>query len=76
MALIKGRIVYATVFYVLLSVLLVLAKPALIFAPDGSIKPFGVGTDKTLFSFGVFAVVLAILSFYMFCIIDMVFSHS
>jgi hypothetical protein len=38
------------------------------------LKTFGVGYDKTMFSFGVFSVVLAIISFYVFCIIDLVFA--
>jgi hypothetical protein len=44
------------------------------FEADGSIKQFGVGYDKTMFSLGVFSVVFAIVSFYIFCIIDLVFS--
>ncbi len=43
------------------------------FEENGDIKPFGLGIDKTMFSFGVFAVVLAVISFYLFCIIDVIF---
>ena len=57
-------------------VLIVLAKPTLMFEPNGSLKPFGIGEDKTMFSFGVFTVVLAILSFYVFCLIDLVFTKN
>jgi len=53
--------------------LIIVSKPSVIFERDGSIKPFGVGIDKTMFSMGVFAVVGAIISFYMFCIIDLIF---
>jgi hypothetical protein len=47
------------------------------FNHDGSIRPFGVGAgeNKTVFSFGVYVLVLAIMSFYLFSIIDMVFHH-
>lgn len=74
MPLINGRIVYAVLFYVLLIMLLVLAKPKMMFEPDGSIKRFGVGEDKTLFSVGVFSVVLALVSYYIFCLVDMIFA--
>jgi hypothetical protein len=74
MAFITGRIVYAVLFYVLLVILLVLAKPSIMFETDGSIKPFGVGEDKTMFSVGVFSIVLALVSYYVFCIVDMVFA--
>jgi hypothetical protein len=67
------RLLYAIVFFVLLIALLFTTKPTLIFKEDGSLKPYGIGDDKTMFSFGVFTVVLAILSFYFFCIIDLVF---
>lgn len=43
------------------------------FEDSGDIKKFGIGEDKTLISFGVFTVVCAILSFYVFCFIDMFF---
>jgi hypothetical protein len=46
------------------------------FNQNGHIKPFGIGEEKTMFSFGVFTVVLAILSFYIFCLIDLVFTKN
>ena len=67
------RLLYAIVFFVLLIALIFTAKPTLIFNPDGSLKPYGIGEEKTMFSFGVFTVVLAILSFYFFCVIDLIF---
>ena len=71
---ISSRIVYSIVFYVLLMMLIVLSKPSVVFEYDGTLKTFGIGYDKTMFSFGVFSVVLAVLSFYIFCIIDLVFT--
>jgi hypothetical protein len=56
-------------------VLIVLSKPSFMFSKEtGELRPFGAGDDKTMFSFGVFAVVLAVFSFYLFAIIDMIFS--
>lgn len=72
---VNSRIVYSIVFYVLLMILIVVSRPRIIFDLDGQIRPFGVGEDKTLFSMGVFAVVVAVLSFYTFCIIDIIFAH-
>ena len=76
MPFVTSRIVYALLFYVLLVILLIISKPALIFEKDGSIKSFGVGEDKTMFSLGVFITVLAIFSFYIFALVDMIFSKQ
>jgi hypothetical protein len=67
------RLLYAIAFFVLLIMLIFTSKPTMIFNKDGTLKPFGIGEEKTMFSFGVFTVVLAILSFYFFCIIDLIF---
>lgn len=70
---VSTRVVYSVLFYILVMMLIIVSKPSVIFERDGSIKPFGVGIDKTMFSMGVFAVVGAVISFYVFCIIDLVF---
>ena len=70
---------YAILFYILLLVLIVISKPSLMFERDGELKPFGIGDgngNKTIFSFGVFTIVVAILCFYTFCIIDLVFRNN
>lgn len=71
---INTRIIYSILFYVLLIILIILAKPSVMFERDGSLKQFGIGDDKTMFSLGVFTVVLAVLSFYVFCMIDLIFA--
>ena len=43
------------------------------FEENGVIKNFGLKKDETMYSVGVFTVVLAIICFYLFCVIDMVF---
>lgn len=69
------RVIYSVLFYVLLIVLMIVSKPSVMFEENGNIKPFGIGDEKTMFSLGVFTVVLAIISFYLFCLIDLVFSR-
>lgn len=71
---ISARIIYSILFYVLLIILIILAKPSVMFEKDGSLKQFGIGDEKTMFSLGVFTVVLAVLSFYIFCMIDLIFA--
>lgn len=73
MNLISARIIYSILFYLLLLVLISISQPQFIFDQDGRMKEFGVGSDKTIFSFGVFGVVLAIVSFFIFCLIDVIF---
>lgn len=70
------RIVHSILFYVLLMILLFIAKPSVMFEKSGEIKQFGIGYDKTMFSFGVFTVVIAIFSFYIFCVIDIIFPRQ
>lgn len=71
---VNSRVVYSVLFYLLLIILLNLAKPSMIYDQDGKPKEFGIGDDKTMFSLGVLTVVLAILCFYTFCIIDLIFA--
>ena len=72
----SSRVVYSVLFYVLLIVLIILAKPSIMFDSNENLKIFGVGENKTMFSLGVASVVLAIVSFYVFCIIDLVFAAA
>ena len=69
----NARIIYATLFYILLLTLVVISKPSMVFERNGSIKQFGIGNDKTMFSLGIFSAVIAIISFYTFTLIDIVF---
>jgi hypothetical protein len=73
MGLLNPRVIYSLMFYVLIMTLLMVSKPDIMFMKDGTIKPFGVGTQKTVFSFGVFTIVVAIASFYTFTLIDIIF---
>jgi hypothetical protein len=80
MGYLNTRIIYSIVFYILLIILIIISRPSYLFDINGNLKPFGVDLDgtgnKTMFSFGVFSVVLAIISFYIFCIIDMIFAKK
>lgn len=74
---INTRIIYSILFYVLFMILIILAKPGIMFNKNGEIKGFGVlDNEKTLFSFGVFTVIIAIISFYIFVMIDLIFSKN
>lgn len=72
---ISSRVIYSLLFYVLLMVLVFVSKPSIMFEKNGDIKAFGIGDDKTMFSLGVITSVIAILSFYTFCVIDIVFKQ-
>ena len=45
----------------------------MLFEKNGEIKSFGLKKGETMYSVGVLTVVFAILCFYLFCVIDMVF---
>ena len=68
----SSRVIYSVLFFVLLVMLLIVTKPSFAFAPDGSVKPFGVGEGKTVFSLGTMVGCMAIICFYVFCLIDIV----
>ncbi len=67
------RVIYSSLFYVLTIMLLIVSKPSFMFDDQVELKRFGVGEKKTIFSLGVFVIVLSILSFYIFCLIDLIF---
>ncbi len=69
----SSRIFYAIFLYVLIMTLIFLKKPKMLFEENGDIKSFGLKKNETMYSVGVFTVVLSILCFYLFCVIDMVF---
>lgn len=70
---ISSRVIYSVLFYLLLMILIYVSKPSILFDEKGNIRFFGIGDDKTMFSLGVLTVVIAVVSFYIFCIIDLVF---
>jgi hypothetical protein len=66
---------YSVLFYSLVVVLLFVSKPPIMFDGNASAKVFGIGENKTVFSFGVFVTVTAMLSFYIFAMIDLFFER-
>jgi hypothetical protein len=71
---VNGRIIYSILMFSLSMLLISVTKPITLFNKDASIKNFGLGKHETIFSLGVFTIISAILSFYLFCLIDMIFS--
>jgi hypothetical protein len=75
-----ARVVYSTLFFVLTMALLAVSKPAALFTPDGRVRPFGFArrgdayadADATVFPLGVIVVVAAVVSMYMFAMIDVI----
>jgi hypothetical protein len=67
------RVIYSILFYILSIILIIISKPSLVYDKNGDVKPFGVGPDKTIFPLGVCVVAFAILSYYVFCVIDLIF---
>ena len=71
----SARVVYSILFFVLASLLIVLAKPKFLFDSEtGKPKPFGVGQGKTLFSLGVIILLVGVVTFFMFGLIDMMYA--
>jgi len=70
---VNSRILYSIIFFTLLMLLVVVIRPKIMFDNNLQMKSFGINKNETIYSFGLFTVVSAILSFYLFCLIDMIF---
>ncbi len=71
---INSRIIYSIIFFCLLMILILLIKPKVMFTKKNKFKNFGIKKDETIYSIGVFTIITSILTFYIFCWIDMIFS--
>jgi len=70
----SSRIFYGIAFYVLIMALIIVSKPAFIFNKDGSLKQFGLSKTESMISIGMVSSILAIVSFYGFCLVDIFFA--
>ena len=70
----SSRIIYSIILYVLIMSLIYVVKPKAIFNDDDSIKSYGIKQNQTIYSLGVVSIILSIVSFYFFCIIDLIFN--
>jgi hypothetical protein len=68
------RIAYSVSLFVLIMILVNIVKPNIVYKNDATVRSFGIHKNETIFSLGVFSVVSSILSFYLFCLIDMIFN--
>ena len=70
----KSRISYSIVVFIMSMILVFLTKPSIAFDRNGDLKTFGVShKNDTISSVGVMTVTLAIVVFYLFCMIDLIF---
>ncbi len=66
-----NRVLYALVAYFGIVCLLVITKPKFLFNKEGDLKPFGFSPHQSPVSFGFISVVMPIVLFYTFLMIDM-----
>ena len=67
------RILYSIFVYLLIMLLIFVKKPKLMYDDNNQIKSFGTGKNETIYSLGVVSLVIAVIVFYIFCLIDMIF---
>ena len=66
------RVIYSITFFVLAMGLLIVSKPSYMFDDRGKLRPFGVSDHESTFaSMGLIAIVLSIVVFYLFSMIDL-----
>lgn len=69
-----SRTMYSVIVFIMSMILIFITKPKLAFDKNGTLKKFGINDkSSTVYSVGVLSVVLAVLIFYLFCIIDLIF---
>lgn len=66
------RVTLAIVFYAIVMGAIVVYRPKAVFADDGTPIPFGAGRGKTVFDLGTVAAGVAIVSFALFAMVDVV----
>lgn len=71
---INKRLIMSISFFILSMLLIITTKPHFLFNSDGSIKEFGLDTNQTIYSLGVFVVTLCIIIFYIFSMIDLMYN--
>lgn len=70
----NSRVSYSIIVFIMSMILLFITKPKLAFENDGSLKSFGISQKKdTVYSVGVISVLLSLMIFYFFCMIDLIF---
>jgi hypothetical protein len=67
-----SRVALSTLLFVLVVALVVVSRPAWMFLPDGTPRPFSTDGGGTPFSVGALVVVAAVLSFFTMGVIDLV----
>ena len=66
------RLIPSILFFLLGMMWIAYFRPSFLFdGKDGSIREFGVGNDKTIYSIGVVVVTMSVVLFYVFSMIDM-----
>ena len=57
---------YSIIVFIIISILIWIKKPKLIFDNNGNIRNFGIGNQKTIFYYPLVLIVLAISIYYIF----------
>jgi hypothetical protein len=70
----KSRIFYSALCLIVVMLLLVIARPRVMFSVDGTPKEFGLEEHQTMYSLGFVSIVSAIVLFYFFSLMDLIFS--
>jgi hypothetical protein len=68
----NSRVIYSTLFFCLIMLLIAITKPKGLFDDKGRLRSFGIRSDETIMSYGSFSVILAITAHYVFSMIDLV----
>lgn len=71
----NSRVSFSIIVFILSMILMFIVKPKIAFDENGDIRKFGVHSKKdTIYSIGVISMVMAIVTFYLFCLIDLMFN--
>lgn len=67
---------YSSAMYVVLVIITLAVKPRFAFREDGTMKDFGTGEDRSVFSFGAITGASAVVSSMVFAVADLINAYS
>ena len=71
----NSRVSFSIIVFILSMILLFIVRPKIAFDENGDIRKFGVLSKKdTIYSIGVLSITMAVIIFYIFCLIDLMFN--
>lgn len=72
----NGKIYNTIIFFIIIIILIYSIKPNFLYnSSTSSFRSFGFGEDETIFTLPVVAIILALILYFIFTILDLLYKH-